>query len=328
MLSVGGRKVNENTAPVILILFPGSLGDFCCVLPALQALCRSSNVGKGNLVARPELLAIAQRFPFFHRTISLDSGVIAKLFSSPPVAKEELSGYFAPPSCVVSWFGHTRPEIAANLDLLAPGHVRSFAFFSGQEECHASAYYLRCVGITELQCPSLVLREQDRSWVERYWISREWSLSSRVLVLHPGSGGKRKRWVGEGFAAVARWWQDQRQGKVLVLLGPAEAQEESYWRQVGEVEKDLAVLQVAALLSRADLYLGNDSGVSHLAGAVGARGVVLFGPTQPSQWRPIGGSLSVLYNVHYRAEAPQAQGITLNEVAPEEVITKLLQQGG
>jgi ADP-heptose:LPS heptosyltransferase len=324
---VGDRKVNENAAPMILILFPGSLGDFCCVLPALQALCHSKG-RKANLVVRPELFPIAQRFPFFHRTISLDSSVIAKLFSSPPVAREELSGYFSALSVIVSWFGHTRPEIAANLDQLAPGRVRSFAFFSGQEECHASAYYLRCVGITELQCPSLPLREQDRSWVEWYWTSRGWSFSSRVLVLHPGSGGKRKRWVGEGFAVIARWWQSRRLGKVLILLGPAEAQEEAYWKQVGEVEKDLAVLQVAALLSRADLYLGNDSGVSHLAGAVGARGVVFFGPTQPSQWRPISGSLSVLYNVHYRSEASQTQRITLGEIAPEEVIAKLLQQGG
>jgi ADP-heptose:LPS heptosyltransferase len=327
MLSVGGRKVNENAAAVILILFPGSLGDFCCVLPALQSLCHPS-VGKGNLVAQPELLAIAQLLPFICQTLSLDGRGIAKLFSPPPVAKEELSEYFATPSLVVSWFGHARPEIAANLDLLAPGQVRSFAFFSGQEECHASAYYLGCVGVTELRCPSLVLREQDRAWVARYWAIRGWSVSSRVLVLHPGSGGKRKRWAVEGFATVARWWQGRRRGKVLILLGPAEEQEESYWRQVGEVEKNLAVLQVAALLSRADLYLGNDSGVSHLAGAVGARGAVVFGPTQPSQWRPVGGALLVVHNVRYRVEAPQAQGITLSEIASEEVIAHLLQQGG
>jgi len=47
------------------------------------------------------------------------------------------------------------------------------------------------------------------------------------------------------------------------------------------------VTEVAALLSVADLYLGNDSGISHLAAAVGAFGVALFGPTDPRSWRPL-----------------------------------------
>ena len=51
---------------------------------------------------------------------------------------------------------------------------------------------------------------------------------------------------------------------------------------------------VAAVLARATLYLGNDSGVSHLAGAVGAQGVVLYGPTDPRRWGPLGERLVVL----------------------------------
>jgi len=93
------------------------------------------------------------------------------------------------------------------------------------------------------------------------------------------------------------------------------------------VESALSVWQAAALLSRADLYVGNDSGASHLAGAVGARGVVLFGPTQPQQWRPLGGALSVLQNLRYRTEHPDEDGITLAETSAEEVIATLLRLG-
>jgi ADP-heptose:LPS heptosyltransferase len=146
--------------------------------------------------------------------------------------------------------------------------------------------------------------------------------------MHPGSGGKKKRWDPEGFQKVARWWQEQRKGKVLLLLGPAEEQEIGQWRTVGEVAARLSVWQVAAIVSRADFYIGNDSGVSHLAGAVGARGVVLFGPTRPRQWRPLGGSLSVLQNFEYRRAFPTKEGISFDEMTDDEVIAKLTAQGG
>lgn len=114
----------------------------------------------------------------------------------------------------------------------------------------------------------------------------------------------------------------------MILLGPAEACEVAVWSKEGKVESSLSLGQVGALLSRADLYVGNDSGVSHLAGAVGARGVVLFGPTSPEQWRPLGGILVVVTNQEYRATMPDQVGISLQEVPCEVVVTELARIGG
>ncbi|MGE0682262.1 MAG: glycosyltransferase family 9 protein, partial [Candidatus Binatia bacterium] len=131
------------------------------------------------------------------------------------------------------------------------------------------------------------------------------------------------------FRKIAEWWrQRERDGHVLILLGPAEEKETKEWRTVGETVTGLSLIQVAALLSRAELYLGNDSGVSHLAGAVGARGLVLFGPTQPQKWRPLGGSLSVVQNTAYRAVFPNSEGISLDEISVDEVIAGLVLLGG
>ena len=88
---------------------------------------------------------------------------------------------------------------------------------------------------------------------------------------------------------MAEWWRDSGDREVLILLGPAEAEEGEYWRRYGHVETSLELPQVASILTRATCYIGNDSGVSHLAGVVGAQGVVIFGPTRPEQWRPLGG---------------------------------------
>jgi ADP-heptose:LPS heptosyltransferase len=95
------------------------------------------------------------------------------------------------------------------------------------------------------------------------------------------------------------------------------------WKTVGQIVSDLSLLQVSALLGRATLYLGNDSGVSHLAGAFGACGIVLFGPTQPRKWKPLGGNLSVLQNTTYREAFPNKEGISLDEISVDAVIAGL-----
>ena len=324
MLSMQDRKVNRNGQLHTLVLFPGSLGDFLCLLPALTELAGSTPDGVVEVVARGELLAMIQRLPFVCHAFSLDSGIFAQLFSQPGASAEQGLRFSFPVSEIFSWFGHAHPEVKVNLNRIAPGRVRSFAFFTGQEDCHASAYYLRCVGTKELRGPSLLLGEEERQWLDRYWRLPDWPPSSRVLMVHPGSGGQKKRWVTEGFVQICHWWQQQKKGKVLILLGPAEEEEAESWRQIGgKVERNLSLLQVAALLSRADLYLGNDSGISHLAGAVGARGIVLFGPTRPQQWRPLGGSLSVIHNAPYRAALPHVPGISLAEIPHENVLVSL-----
>ncbi|MGH7964600.1 MAG: glycosyltransferase family 9 protein [Candidatus Binatia bacterium] len=281
-----------------------------------------------KVAVRGELCDLVSRLRFGCGVSSLDSRLFAQLFSLSATVSEEVSRFFSCITEVYSWFGHSQPEVGANLHLLVPWRVHSWAFFSGQEDCHVSTYYLHCVGIDEQRCPSLLLEKEERVWLDCYWKYWERRPSPRVLVMHPGSGGQKKRWASEGFIQVARWWREDKKGEVLILLGPAEEQEESRWQRIGKVEKNLSLWQAAALLSRADLYIGNDSGISHLAGAVGARGVVVFGPTRTRQWRPLGGRLSVIQNVSYRAAMPDVPGISLAEVSWEQILAALVCQGG
>jgi heptosyltransferase III len=311
----------------LLILFPGSLGDFLCFLPTLQFLRAAYPGCEIAIAARGEGLALAHRLPEVARTLSLESGTFAKLFSPSPSFTTEEEQLFLSADEILSWFGHAQPEVHAAFRYLGARRVRAFPFFSGQEHTHAVAYYLRCVGGTELLCPSLVLGHEDKQWLKIYWRQRGWNARSRILVLHPGSGGKKKRWDAEGFAHIARWWAARNNAQVLILLGPAEEQEVAHWRLFGHVESALSVWQAAALLSRADFYVGSDSGVSHLAGAVGARGVVVFGPTQPRQWRPLGGALSVLQNLPYRTAHSDEAGIALPEISTDEVMSALSRLG-
>ena len=81
----------------------------------------------------------------------------------------------------------------------------------------------------------------------------------------------------------------------MVVLGPAEGSLEPIFRDAGiRVLKDLDLPTVAAIARLAVAFVGNDSGVSHLAAAVGTPGLAIFGPTDPARWRPLGSRIDIL----------------------------------
>lgn len=325
MLSALGVNVNRKMLQPILVLFPGSLGDLICALPAIESIAKDTS-RKLVLAARGEALALASALPYVEASLSLEGRMFSQLFSSSVAPSAEAGHFFSSFAEIISWYGYAHSEVVENLRSLSAGNLQSFPFFSGQKDGHAVGYYLQCLGKTILCCPSLTIPKDVTAWGEQYWREQGWDTTLPVLVLHPGSGGKKKRWDTEGFRQITLWWKSRGNGQALVLLGPMETGELEQWKLVGDVACGFSLWQIAALLSRATLYVGNDSGVSHLAGAVGGRGVVVFGPTNPEQWRPLGGGLQVIRNASYRKVAPLHEGISLDEVSVDQVIRCLLIQ--
>lgn len=110
------------------------------------------------------------------------------------------------------------------------------------------------------------------------------ALPAGFLAVHPGSGSPAKNWPLERFAEAARRLAGTQPW--LLVLGPAE---QAFATPEGCVPaRDWPLRVLGAALARAGLYLGNDSGVSHLAAAAGAPTLALFGPTDPRSWAPVG----------------------------------------
>jgi heptosyltransferase-3 len=115
--------------------------------------------------------------------------------------------------------------------------------------------------------------------------------------MHPGSGSPTKCWHMDNFLAVARELK-LRGLQVLFLLGPAEQERfdddtKRRIRRQGKVLQDLSLEEVLAVLTQAEAFVGNDSGISHLAGGLGRKTVVVFGPTDPAIYHPIGPQVKV-----------------------------------
>lgn len=114
---------------------------------------------------------------------------------------------------------------------------------------------------------------------------------NRPVLLHPGAGAAWKRWPAERFGRLARALNAMGV-PVGLIEGPADA--EAVAATVHALDCPLPVLRepslrrLAAIIAGAGAYVGNDSGVTHLAAMAGAPTVALFGPTDPACWAPLG----------------------------------------
>ncbi len=113
---------------------------------------------------------------------------------------------------------------------------------------------------------------------------------SQFAVLHPGAAYFTKRWALEQFAATAKWLHAQHGLAPVIVLGPGDRELVSEVRRLfappAAVFDSLSLRELIALVSRARLFLGNDSGPAHLAAAAGRPVAVIFGSSDSVTWRP------------------------------------------
>lgn len=120
-----------------------------------------------------------------------------------------------------------------------------------------------------------------------------------LVALHPGSGGQRKRWPAEGFSDLAERATAMWGAAVLLLSGPADEEAFAAVRSGAPRAriiplKDLPLREAASILALCSVFVGSDSGITHLSAAVGTPTVALFGPTDPALWGPRGDHVRII----------------------------------
>lgn len=267
------------------MIFPGALGDLLLALPALRTVRRRHDAARVTLVVAGWLTGFARILDAADAVASLDDPASTWLFGG-----EVMPAWLAGRPVVHTWLAGRDAAMRDRLGSVAHA-VHGAAVQRGAAGPHASVAYMADVGMA-VPAPD-ALAASGR--VEPPASARVTELR-RVhpgpwLALHRGAGSDAKRWHEDGFATVAAWWR-RRGGVVLDVHGPAEAGLRALDAAV--VVRDWSLTDLAALLAVADGWCGHDSGPSHLAGAVGTPGVVLYGPTDPARWRPLPGALRTL----------------------------------
>jgi ADP-heptose:LPS heptosyltransferase len=118
------------------------------------------------------------------------------------------------------------------------------------------------------------------------------------MLIHPGAGSRRKRWGANRFMAVAGAMREISGEKVVFLLGPAESDLLPVLQKGVEGRGEICQLQdlmeVMTLMKAATGFIGNDSGLAHLAAIMGVPTVAIFGPSSPTRWHPLGRAVRVV----------------------------------
>jgi len=313
--------------PRVCVLFPGALGDFICFLPALYELTKSNSV---DLLARSDFAAIA---PHGVRVLSLERFEVRQLFMDDGAHDQRVSQFFAAYTAIYSWFASQQPVFVDQLQTVAPGRAQIFPFRPDPLPGHQADYYLACLNGAprEASTPLVALRGDAQLWCDAFR-QRAGIGNEPLLIVAPGSGAREKNWPEAHFLQVVHWWRDRLGGKAVVVAGPVEMERGGYEQLSSScvIASGLDLAQLAALLACGDLYIGNDSGVSHLAAAVGCRTVALFGPSNERQWAPRGPRVTILSRMLNGLPCAGAQSqpscpdrADLAELTPAQVIQEL-----
>lgn len=276
-----------------LVIHPGAVGDVLLALPALAHLGRLAPGVHRVVAAAPGPAALLAGSPYAEETVALDRLGLHRLFVAEPAraAGDELAAFDA----IVSWFGAGDPTYRANFEALdGPRVVIARAAPPPGAGRHASHHLLDTLAplgsVPEaLPLVRLPVGDAERAWTVA-WLAERGLARGRAVVLHPGAGSPIKVWPG--YAALAGRLQAVGL-PVVVVTGPAETASVARWAaEAGldamRIARDLPLRRLAALLDAARAFVGNDSGPSHLAAAVGCPTLALFGPTDPALWAPGG----------------------------------------
>lgn len=268
----------------MLLVRAGALGDLLLLRPTIFAL---KHAGYDVVLLAPEQPAAALLGTSpgeVDQAIAWERPQVASLLADddcPPFLREVLLG-----SAHVVAYTRSTDLIHALESAGVPLHTRDPRPARGW---HAADWFAEAVRdlapAPPDPLPPMQPSEAERLEADRFCRP----LAPGFLALHPGSGSAAKNWPAERFRALLARLVPER--PFLLVRGPADA------RACAELEKDpravpareLPARVLGAALSRAALFVGNDSGVSHLAAAYGAPTLALFGPSDARTWRPLGG---------------------------------------
>ncbi|NIQ90140.1 MAG: glycosyltransferase family 9 protein, partial [Deltaproteobacteria bacterium] len=263
----------------ILIVHQGAIGDFILSLPAVEAIHRFYPEARFTFIAHPTIVEIIQRRPYFKQVFDCSDRCWISLYNAKGNVAEVV--YDLLPQ-VESTFVFGRPASQIIADNLAnhlgnPAHrldpfpEPDLGFRVGDYQCRQ----LEKIGIPATPPPDAIIAPPHHYDLKaRDFLSRYLGPKDRFVLLHPGSGGKQKLWAVAGWLSVINKLSAHSNIRFALLQGPADAGIVQQLHSQLESHSLIPVVnwqlgKLAALMRQADLYLGNDSGITHLAAACG-----------------------------------------------------------
>ena len=291
-----------------LIMRPGAIGDNLLAFPIIQALRAQSKQPHVTFVGNAAVLPLALELGIAEEVFDYNSLQWSELFSTTGIHSPTLQGLLQDIDSAICWLRDPEHLVEHNLRSLG---IQQITIAPGRPPANERIYIVEYLARTlHLQWPVLVteipgweMREQEMQEQETRACERRPYQDGRRIAIHPGSGGAYKCWPIACFAAlIEALWQNNI--SVLLLAGPADAERMVELRSqlpappsapLLSTLVDAPLLSIARQLQHCTGYIGNDSGITHLAALLATPTIVLFGPSDPAIWRPFGNTTKVIY---------------------------------
>jgi heptosyltransferase-2 len=266
----------------ILVIRGGAIGDFILTLPAVAALRRQFPEAHLEVLGYPHIAQLAVACGLADRVQGIEARALAGFFARHGELAEDLVDYFSEFDLIISYLYDPDEIFQTNV-----ARCTGAQFITGPHKAEeaanlpaARAYLkpLERLAIFDADpVPRLILNSQPPTLHQ--------------LALHPGSGSERKNWAERKWADLLHHLVQSTDLNLLLIGGEAEAERLQRLAAAlpparSGVALNLPLPELAKLLQGCASFIGHDSGISHLAAAVGLPGLVLWGDTSEAVWRP------------------------------------------
>lgn len=283
----------------ILVIHAGSLGDCVLAIHLTHTLQRHWNA-RPTLIARSGIAKWAERRNMVARSMSIDCSDVRNLVNENLDDLREVERAFGGYDWIVSFLGDASQPIARRISQIAGDrafHIDPSAKTPTESELHITEQWLKQLADQGLDVSTIVPAALADSGLARdefrTSLARRLNRNPPIVLIHPGSGGLHKCVPVELLEDVARKLNSQSLVATCWVVGPDEF--ERYGPAlISRLEKSAPVLyeetieRAADMVAGADLYIGHDAGMTHVAALTGVPTVAIFGPTNPRVWSPLG----------------------------------------
>lgn len=275
----------------ILVIRGGAIGDFILTLPTLAALRRQFPRAHLEVLGYPHIVQLAEAGGLVDRVQPIEARGLASFFARRGELPEDLRDYFSEFNIIVSYLYDPDGIFQENVQRCSPGQ-----FIVGPhrpdetDRTHATEVFLK---------PLERLAIFGADSVPRLALSYQPSTINHQLALHPGSGSERKNWPESQWAELISQLLATTEMKLLLVGGEAEGDRLQKLAAALPptrcvVAKNLPLVELARRLRGCVGFVGHDSGITHLAAALGLPCVVLWAHTMEEIWRPQGERVRIL----------------------------------
>jgi heptosyltransferase-2 len=291
----------------ILVIRAGALGDCLLMLPTLHALRAHFPQARIDVMGYPSRWEWVLGRGLVDGVYSIDHPGMHRLFGAGLSVPEHLRSFLGAYDIILSYRPDPHAVFERSLSALGARLVLSQPPFPPPPppKIHVADFALQLVARLGVPGPppaatGFSLNDAELTLTRPFFTSHQVDPARQpVVVVHPGSGSAAKRWPITNFASLIETLENQLGVRTVIVTGYAEIDLMSRLRPLLRrarplVAENWPLLPTAALLAQAAVFVGHDSGLTHLAAALQRPTVAIFGPTDPEIWKPCGQRVSVV----------------------------------